>query len=41
MNAAIVDLIGSPVDFWWGVKCWAYGKDIFAMTPTPEGKKSE
>ena len=36
-NAAIVDLIGSPVDLWQGVKCWAYGKDIYALIPKPEG----
>ena len=40
-NAAIVDVVGSPIDFWRGVKCWAYGRDIFAMTPKTEGKKSE
>ena len=31
-NAAIVDNVGHPVDFWRDVKCWAYGKDIFALT---------
>ena len=40
-NAAIVDLIGRPVDFWQGVKCWAYGRDIFALIPKAEGKKSK
>ena len=40
-NAAIVDVVGSPVDFWRDVKCWAYGRDIFAMTPKTEGKKSK
>lgn len=37
-NAAIVDVVGSPVDFWRGVKCWDYGRDIFAMTPKTGGK---
>ena len=40
-NAAIVNLIGSPIDFWRDVKCWAYGKDIFALIPKAEGKKSK
>ena len=40
-NAAIVDQIGGPIDFWQNVKCWAYGKDIFALIPKPEGKKSK
>ena len=35
---AIVDVVGSPVDFWRGVKCWDYGRDIFAMTPKTGGK---
>ena len=40
-NAAIVDQIGGPIDSWQNVKCWAYGKDIFALIPKPEGKKSK
>ena len=40
-NAAIVDVVGNPVDFWQDVKCWAYGRDVFALIPKPEGKKSK
>lgn len=40
-NAAIVDLVGSPVGFWQDVKCWAYGWDVFSLIPKQEGKKSK